>query len=149
MEMPEWCLAVLLGSGRKILFNVSTITFPGVIYSGMLMCLESTGPFGLWHRLRWAFISSIRSGTAQALRCRCHLFKQHRLTKQGSIDDPAVGQHGVSVQKPALVHLHSVHLCSCFACLTLLHALWKLMYFNICRAFSGNSLTSWYVSHAL
>ena len=30
----------LLGSGRKILFKVSTITFPGVVYSGMLMCLE-------------------------------------------------------------------------------------------------------------
>lgn len=88
MEMPEWCLAVLLGYGRKILFNVSTITFPGVIYSGMLMCLESTGPRGLWHRLRWAFLSSVRSGAAQALRCRCHLFKQQRLMQQESIDDP-------------------------------------------------------------
>lgn len=55
-------LPVLLGSGRKILFNVSTITFPGVIYSGMLMCLESTGPHGLWHRLHWAFQSSFPSG---------------------------------------------------------------------------------------
>lgn len=115
MEMPEWCLAVLLSSKRKILFNVSTITFPGVIYSGMLMCLESTGPCGLWHRLRWAFLSSIRSGTAQALRCRRHLFKQQRLMQQESIDDPAVRQHGISVQKPALAHSHRVHLCLCFA----------------------------------
>lgn len=95
--MPDWCLAFLLSSGRKILFNVSTITFPGVIYSGMLMCLESAGPCGLWHALLRVFLSSIRSGTAQALWCRCHLFKHQRLMQQESIDDPAVSQHRPSL----------------------------------------------------
>lgn len=97
METAEWCLAVLLRSGRKILFNVSTITFPGVIYSGMLMCLESTGPCGPWHRFLRAFLSSIRSGTAQAPRCCWHLFNQQRLMQQESIDNPAVRQHGRSI----------------------------------------------------
>lgn len=107
IETSEWWLAVLLGSGRKILFNVSTITLPGVIYSGMLMCLESTGPCGLWHGLRWAFLSSIRSGIAQALRCRCHLFKQQRLMQQ----DP-----DLFVQKACLsAFTHSAHLCLCLA----------------------------------
>lgn len=65
---PEWCLAALLGSGRKILFNVSTITFPGVIYSGMLMWLKSSGPCGLWPGL---FLIGVWSGPARDLRCRC------------------------------------------------------------------------------
>lgn len=89
METPQRLLAVLLGFRRKILFNVSTITIPGVIYSGMLMCLESPGPplasdtgsAGLWYQ-------AFRSGTAQALRCRCHLFQQQRWMRQESIDDP-------------------------------------------------------------
>ncbi len=149
METPEWCLAVLLGSGRKILFNVSTITFPGVIYSGMLMCLDSTGPCGLWHGLRWAFLSSIRSGTAQALWCRCHLFKQQRLMQQESMDDPAVRQHGISACSKAylsaIIQYASLFM-FCFD-LTLWCSLWRLMYFNIYRALSGNSWTSWYASH--
>lgn len=51
----ERCLPLLLGSGRKIRCNGSTITFPGVIYSGMLMCFGSADPRGLQHGLRWAF----------------------------------------------------------------------------------------------
>lgn len=127
METPEWCLAVLLGSWRKILFNVSTITFPGVIYSGMLMCLESTGPCGLWHGFLWAFLSSIRSGTAQALWCRCHLFKQQRLMLQESIDDPAVRQRAqaICLCLSAFTQRASLFM-SCFN-LTLQYALWKLM----------------------
>lgn len=117
VEIPEWCLAFLRSSGRKILFNVSTITFPGVIYSGMLMCLESTSQYGLWHRLLWVFLSSIQSGAALALWCCCHLFKQQRLMQQESIDDPAVRQCGLSVCAQACpdAHPRSVRFCLCFA----------------------------------
>lgn len=121
--------AVLLGTGRKILFNVSTITFPGVIYSGMLMCLESTGPCGLLTRVLWVFLYQafdqvlLRLVFGAPVICLANKNWCHRtllMTPQSESKDWATvkqGGGGISTFCACAKSLHILHKQSTYLCL--------------------------------